>query len=164
MIFWGVLWYAQYRWWKRMRKLLVDADGCPVVDATISIANAHNIPVVLICDTAHEMVRTGAETIVVSKGADAVDFVLVNRIRRGDIVVTQDYGLAAMALAKGGKPIDQNGRWYTDTNIDQLLYSRHFAQKVRQAGGRLKGPKKRSAEQNEAFQSSLTQLIHHEQN
>lgn len=140
-------------------KILVDADGCPVVDITISTAKNHQIPCLLICDTAHEMVRDGAETIVVSKGADAVDFVLVNRIQPKDIVVTQDYGLAAMALAKGGRPIDQNGRWYTDENIDQLLYSRHFAQKVRQAGGRLKGPKKRSVEQNEAFQSSLSKLI-----
>ncbi|MGN7410822.1 MULTISPECIES: YaiI/YqxD family protein [unclassified Sporosarcina] len=140
-------------------KILVDADGCPVVDITISTAKVHQIPCLLICDTAHEMVRDGAETIVVSKGADAVDFVLVNRIQPKDIVVTQDYGLAAMALAKGGRPIDQNGRWYTDANIDQLLYSRHFAQKVRQAGGRLKGPKKRSVEQNEAFQSSLSKLI-----
>lgn len=140
-------------------KILVDADGCPVVDITISTAKNHQIPCLLICDTAHEMVRDGAETIVVSKGADAVDFVLVNRIQPKDIVVTQDYGLAAMALAKGGRPIDQNGRWYTDANIDQLLYSRHFAQKVRQAGGRLKGPKKRSVEQNEAFQSSLSKLI-----
>lgn len=140
-------------------KILVDADGCPVVDPTIRIANAHEVPVLLVCDTAHEMFRPGAETMIVSKGADAVDFVLVNRIQPHDIVVTQDYGLAAMALAKRGRPIDQNGRWYTDSNIDQLLDSRHFAQKVRQSGGRLKGPKKRSAEQNEAFESSLTRLI-----
>ncbi|REB06400.1 YaiI/YqxD family protein [Sporosarcina sp. BI001-red] len=142
-----------------MMKILVDADGCPVVDITIRTAKSYEIPCFLICDTAHEMVRDGAETIVVSKGADAVDFVLVNKIQSDDVVVTQDYGLAAMALAKGGRPIDQNGRWYTDANIDQLLYSRHFAQKVRQAGGRLKGPKKRSVEQNEAFQSSLTKLL-----
>ncbi|GKV69443.1 UPF0178 protein [Sporosarcina sp. NCCP-2716] len=140
-------------------KLLVDADGCPVVDLTIRAAKQHGLPCLLICDTAHEMQRDGAETLVVSKGADAVDFVLVNRIAPGDIVVTQDYGLAAMALAKRGRPIDQNGRWYTDDNIDQLLFARHTAQKVRQAGGRLKGPKKRSPEQNEAFRSSLLNLI-----
>ena len=142
-----------------MKTILVDADGCPVINETIDIAKEFDLPCLLICDTAHEMHRDGAETITVSKGADAVDFVLVNRIKKGDIVVTQDYGLAAMALAKRGRPIDQNGRWYTDHNIDQLLDSRHFAQKVRQAGGRLKGPKKRSAEQNEAFQKSLIQLI-----
>ncbi|WJY27842.1 MULTISPECIES: YaiI/YqxD family protein [Sporosarcina] len=139
--------------------ILVDADGCPVVDLTVQTARQHGIPCLLICDTAHQMEREGADTLVVSKGADAVDFVLVNRIQPGDIIVTQDYGLAAMALAKRGRPIDQNGRWYTDDNIDQLLFARHTAQKVRQAGGRLKGPKKRTAEQNEAFLSSLERLI-----
>lgn len=141
-----------------MSKILVDADGCPVINETIDIAKEFNMPCVLICDTAHEMHREGAETITVSKGADAVDFVLVNRIKKGDIVVTQDYGLAAMALAKQGLPLDQNGRWYTDDNIDQLLAARHKAQKIRRAGGRLKGPKKRTAEQTEGFISSLREL------
>lgn len=141
-----------------MTTILVDADGCPVINETISIAKELNLPCVLICDTAHEMYREGAETITVSKGADAVDFVLVNRIKKGDIIVTQDYGLAAMALAKQGLPIDQNGRWYTNENIDQLLYARHQAQKIRRAGGRLRGPKKRTAEQSEQFSSSLRRL------
>lgn len=141
-----------------MFKILVDADGCPVVNETIDIAKEFNLPCVLICDTAHEMHREGAETITVSKGADAVDFVLVNRIKKGDIVITQDYGLAAMALAKQGLPLDQNGRWYTNDNIDQLLSARHKAQKIRRAGGRLKGPKKRTAEQTEGFVASLREL------
>ena len=105
------------------------------------------------------MQREGAETIMLSKGADAVDFVLVNRVNKGDIVVTQDYGLAAMVLAKQGLVIDQNGRAYTNENIDQLLYSRHIAQKVRQAGGRMKGPKKRQKENNEKFEQGFTALI-----
>ncbi|PIC69126.1 hypothetical protein CSV77_15220 [Sporosarcina sp. P16b] len=141
-----------------MTTILVDADGCPVINETIGIAKEYGLPCVLICDTAHEMHREGAETITVSKGADAVDFVLVNRIKKGDIVVTQDYGLAAMALAKQGLPLDQNGRWYTNDNIDQLLAARHKAQKIRRAGGRLRGPKKRTAEQNEGFVSSLREL------
>ncbi|PID24426.1 YaiI/YqxD family protein [Sporosarcina sp. P7] len=141
-----------------MTTILVDADGCPVIHETIGIAKEYGLPCVLICDTAHEMHREGAETITVSKGADAVDFVLVNRIKKGDIVVTQDYGLAAMALAKQGLPLDQNGRWFTNDNIDQLLAARHKAQKIRRAGGRLRGPKKRTAEQNEGFVSSLREL------
>ncbi len=104
------------------------------------------------------MHRDGAETIIVSKGADAVDFVLVNRVQKNDIVVTQDYGLAAMVLARKGHPIDQNGRLYTEENIDQLLYARHTAQKVRMAGGRLRGPKKRSKESNVKFEESLKSL------
>jgi uncharacterized protein YaiI (UPF0178 family) len=144
-----------------MTNILVDADGCPVVNLTIQIAQQFNLPVFLYCDTAHNMEREGAKTIMVSKGADAVDFVLVNKVNKGDIVVTQDYGLAAMVLAKQGLVIDQNGRSYTNENIDQLLYSRHMAQKVRQAGGRMKGPKKRTQEDNEKFEQGFRALIQH---
>jgi uncharacterized protein len=140
-------------------KVLVDADGCPVVDETIRTASKHGIPVTLLCDTAHEMHRDGAETVIVSKGADAVDFLLVNRVSPGDIVVTQDYGLAAMALAKGGRPIDQNGRLYTEDNIDSLLMSRYVSKKVREAGGRMKGPKKRKPEADYRFERNLDALL-----
>lgn len=142
-----------------MAKVLIDADGCPVVDLTIATAKRFGLPVLLLCDTAHDMQREGAETVTVSKGADAVDFVLVNRVQKGDVVVTQDYGLAAMVLAKQGYPIDQNGRVYSDENIDQLLYGRHVAKKIRQAGGRMKGPKKRRPEDNEKFEEKLVNLL-----
>ncbi|MHA6258289.1 YaiI/YqxD family protein [Sporosarcina sp. CAU 1771] len=141
-----------------MTTILIDADACPVVDETIRISKQFKFPCILICDTAHEMHREGAETVIVSKGADAVDFVLVNRVQKGDIVVTQDYGLAAMVIAKKGYPIDQNGRWYTEDNIDQLLYARHTAQKVRMAGGRLRGPRKRLKENDLKFEKSLLKL------
>ncbi|MFD1864522.1 YaiI/YqxD family protein [Planococcus chinensis] len=142
-----------------MTKVLIDADGCPVVDLTIAAAKRFGLPVLLICDTSHIMQREGAETITVSKGADAVDFVLVNRVDKGDIVVTQDYGLAAMVLAKRGVPIDQNGRIYTEENIEGLLHGRHVAKKIRQSGGRMKGPKKRRPEHNEAFEEALVKLL-----
>ncbi|HHY71991.1 MAG TPA: YaiI/YqxD family protein [Bacillus bacterium] len=141
-----------------MTTILVDADACPVIDLTIKVAKQFEMQVILICDTSHYMEREGAETITVSKGSDAVDFVLVNRVQEGDIVVTQDYGLAAMVLAKQGFPIDQNGRLYTAENIDQLLFSRHLAKKIRQAGGRTKGPKKRSKEADLYFEENLKQL------
>lgn len=143
---------------RKMVSILVDADGCPVVDLTIAVAKKFDLKVILLCDTAHYMQREGAETVMVSKGADAVDFVLVNRVKKGDIVVTQDYGLAAMVLAKQGFAIDQNGRWYTHENIDQLLDSRHMSKKIRQAGGRLKGPRKRQKEDNEKFERSFIEL------
>ncbi len=142
-----------------MSTILVDADACPVIDITIKVAKQFGLPVILICDTSHYMERDGAETITVSKGSDAVDFVLVNRVQQGDIVVTQDYGLAAMVLAKKGFPIDQNGRIYSSENIDQLLFSRHLAKKIRQAGGRTKGPKKRQKEADVNFKESLKKLI-----
>lgn len=142
-----------------MTNILVDADGCPVVDLTIKLAQQYKLPITLFCDTAHNMQRDGADTIMVSKGMDAVDFVLVNRVKPGDIVITQDYGLAAMVLAKRGHVMDQNGREYTNDNIDQLLHSRHIAKKIRLAGGRMKGPKKRSKENNENFERGFKELI-----
>jgi uncharacterized protein YaiI (UPF0178 family) len=142
-----------------MINILVDADGCPVVDLTIQFATLYKLPVTLFCDTAHNMQREGAKTIMVSKGMDAVDFELVNRVKPGDIVITQDYGLAAMVLAKRGLVMDQNGREYTNENIDQLLHSRHIAKKIRQAGGRMKGPKKRRKEDNESFEIAFNALI-----
>lgn len=141
-----------------MPKILVDADACPVIDITIKVAKQYNIQVLLICDTSHYLQREGAETISVSKGSDAVDFVLVNRVQEQDIVVTQDYGLAAMVLAKKGIALDQNGRLYTADNIEQLLFTRHLAKKVRQAGGRTKGPKKRQKEADLKFEEILVKL------
>ena len=80
--------------------ILIDADGCPVVDLTLQIAKQFSIPVVILCDTSHQIEREGAQTLVFDKGADSVDFALVNRVKPGDVVVTQDYGLASMCLAK----------------------------------------------------------------
>ena len=96
-------------------RILIDADGCPVVNQTITLASEFAIECFILCDTSHEFHREGAHTIVLSKGADSVDFALVNMIQAGDIVVTQDYGLAAMCLARKGKPITQNGVIYKRT-------------------------------------------------
>ena len=84
-----------------MPTILIDADGCPVVDLTVRIGRSHGVPMKILCDTAHRIEREGAETLVFDKGADSVDFALVNRITPGDIVITQDYGLATMCLAAG---------------------------------------------------------------
>ena len=138
--------------------ILIDADGCPVVDITVRVAAEHRIDCVILCDTAHVFEKAGAKTITVSKGADSVDFALVNRVKPGDIVVTQDYGLAAMCLAKRATPINQNGLIYTDDNIDALLHERHVSRKIRMSGGRLKGSAKRTPEQDAAFERKLREL------
>ena len=115
--------------------ILIDADGCPVVDTTLACARQRGIGVLLICDTAHYFEREGARTITVSKGADSADFRLVNLIETGDLVITQDYGLAAMALAKQAVVLNQDGMRYTADNIDALLLARHTARKIRRGGG-----------------------------
>ena len=141
-----------------MSKICIDADGCPVVKEAIQIAKEFQLEVIIFCDTSHRIEIEGIKTVIVSKGADAVDFALVNQLQKGDISITQDYGLAAMILAKGGYVMNQNGLQYTSENIDQLLYSRHINQKIRQAGGRTKGPKKRSKESNDIFITNFRRL------
>ena len=140
-------------------KIFIDADGCPVVDITVAIAKRKSIECFIICDTAHEFNKDGAQTVVVEKGADSVDFRLVNLVSEGDIVVTQDYGLAAMCLARKAVPLSQNGLVFTDKNIDELLFSRYVSKKIRNAGGRLKGPSKRTDEQDKRFVEVLEKLI-----
>ena len=140
-------------------KILVDADACPVVDLTVREAKARNIPVTLITDTAHVLNRTDAEVITMEKGSDSADFKLVNLVQKGDLVVTQDYGLAAMVLAKGGRALNQNGMIYSEQNMDTLLFTRHIAKKVRMAGGRTKGPHKRTKEQDEDFLRTLQRML-----
>lgn len=140
-------------------RILIDADGCPVVDLALEACRRRGLPVLLFCDTAHTFDRPGAQTITVSKGADSADFALVEQVRPGDIVITQDYGLAAMCLAKGGRPISQDGLRYTADNMDALLQSRYETKRILAAGGRVKGPKKRKGSQNVAFMQTLEQLL-----
>lgn len=140
-------------------KILVDADGCPVVNEAVSLAAKFHIPCFLFADTAHHFEKDGATTVILDKGADSVDFALANRTTPGDIVITQDYGVASMCLAKGARVLHQDGWEYTIDNIDALLLVRHESRKLRAAGNRFKNAKKRSAAQNQAFYAALSQLL-----
>ncbi len=140
-------------------KIIIDADACPVTDIAVRIAKDNGLECVLICDTSHRIERDGCKTVMVDKGADSADFRLVNMLSAGDIAVTQDYGLAAMCLSKRAKALNQNGLVFTDKNIEQLLFTRYVGKKVRAAGGRTKGPSKRTPEQDAAFEKALLQLI-----
>lgn len=136
-------------------KIYIDADGCPVVRNTLKIAEKFNILCVIICDTAHQIEHGGVETIVVEKGTDSVDFQLVNLIQKGDIAITQDYGLAAMCLSKRAIVLNQDGKEYTNDNISGLLEFRAVSKKMRQSGRRLKGMPKRTGEQDRTFKEAL---------
>lgn len=140
-------------------KILIDADACPVVDLAVKLCKEYALPCLLLCDTAHTMHREGADTLVFDKGSDSVDFALANRVSPGDIVITQDYGLASMCLAKRAQVIHQDGWLYTEYNIQALLWSRHEARKYRQSGGRVKGPSKRTAAQDQAFAEGFRTLL-----
>lgn len=142
-------------------QILVDADACPVVGIVEEIAEKHNIPVTLLCDTNHVLCSDYSEVIVVGAGADAVDYKLISLCHKGDIVVSQDYGVAAMALGKGAFAIHQSGKWYTNENIDQMLMERHLHKKARRASHKnhLKGPSKRTEEDDERFRQSFEKMI-----
>ena len=143
-----------------MTHIYVDADACPVVRLVEQAAAQFALPVTLLCDTNHILHSDYSQVKVIGAGADAVDFALVNLCRRGDVVVTQDYGVAAMALGKGAHAIHQSGRLYTEDNIDQLLMERHLAKKARQSSKHhLKGPRKRTREDDERFLAAFTRLL-----
>lgn len=139
--------------------IFIDADGCPVVDATIKIANRAQIKCVIICNTAHVFQKEGATTVTVPKGKDSVDFVLVNMIKKGDVVVTQDYGLAAMCLAREAIPIRQDGFLYTAANIDMLLMQRHTASQIRKSGKNARGLSSGMPRFEGSFEASLRKLL-----
>lgn len=142
-------------------QIFIDADACPVVGIVEKIAKAHNLPVTLLSDTNHVFSSDYSEVIIVGAGADAVDYKLISICRRGDIVVSQDYGVAAMALGKGAYAIHQSGKWYTNDNIDQMLMERHLNKKARRGSSKnhIKGPRKRTSGDDERFAQSFEKLV-----
>ena len=140
-------------------KVLIDADACPVTGIAVNLCKKHSVPCILLCDTAHTIYKDGAETLVFDKGSDSVDFALVNRTAPGDIVITQDYGLASMCLGRSVRVLHQDGWEYTLDNISGLMEQRHIAKKHRMSGGRMKGPSKRTKQPDAAFERALQQLL-----
>lgn len=142
-------------------QIFVDADACPVVQIIEKLAEKYELPCVLLCDTNHLLYSDYSQVIVVDAGADAVDFKLISYCNSGDIVCTQDYGVAAMALGKDCYGIHPGGKWYTNENIDELLMQRHLAKKARRGSKRshLKGPAKRTRQDDQRFEESLEEMI-----
>jgi hypothetical protein len=133
-------------------RILVDADACPVKEIILKVAKKKEISVIMVCDTSHEIHDGYSTVITVDRGRDSVDIALINLINSGDLIITQDYGVAAMALGKGVKAMNQNGMVYSDGNIDRLLFERHLGQKIRRAGKRTTNLKKRSRQDDERFE------------
>lgn len=146
---------------RKTMKIFVDADACPVVSIVERVAKKYQIPVILLCDTNHVLSSDYSEVVIVGAGADAVDFKLISLCHQGDIVVTQDYGVAAMALGKKAYAIHQSGKWYTDENIDRMLMERHLAKKARRGSSKnhLKGPRKRTPEDDQRFEERFEKLV-----
>ena len=140
-------------------QILVDADACPVKQIIVRLAKQRNIPVTMLIDTSHELNDGYSRIITVDKQADSVDYALMGLLTREDIVVTQDFGLAAMVIGKGAKVVNQNGLIFTDANMDKLLLERHIGQKIRRGGGRTKGPSKRTKDDDARFEAVFEGLL-----
>lgn len=140
-------------------QILVDADACPVKQIIVRLAKQKNIPVTMLIDTSHELNDGYSTVVTVDKRADSVDYALMGLLTRADIVVTQDFGLAAMVIGKGAKAVNQNGLIFTDENMDRLLMERHIGQKIRRGGGRARGPSKRTKDDDARFEASFLRML-----
>ena len=112
-------------------RVLIDADGCPVVRETVRQCAAFHVPCLLFCDTAHVFSIPGVEVFVADCGHDSTDYLLLSHLRPGDVVITQDYGLAALCLARSAQALHPAGHAYTKDNIDALLTVRAESARLR---------------------------------
>ncbi|HCW80759.1 MAG TPA: YaiI/YqxD family protein, partial [Ruminococcaceae bacterium] len=135
------------------------ADACPVKKIIVEEARRRGIPVTMLLDTSHELADGYSTVITVDKGRDSADIRLVNLIELGDIVVTQDYGVAAMSLGRGAKALNQNGLIYSDKNMDRLLFERALGQKIRRSGGKFGKNRRRERFDDEAFIKAFRMLL-----
>lgn len=145
-----------------MMKIYIDADACPVKDIIISEGTKAEIPVVMVTSFSHfsnAEQPSGVETIYVDSGADAADYRIMKLAQRGDLIVTQDYGLASLGLAKGCTVLHHKGFIYTSENIDQLLQTRYLSAMARKGGKRTKGPKPFTSEDKEKFRELFIKII-----
>ena len=140
-------------------RIFIDADGSPVVNLAIDIAQDYNLDVIIVKNYAHQIKSDYAEVISVDVSSDSADYYIVNHLEKGDIVVTQDYGLAALCLSKETYPINQNGLIYTEDNISGVLDRRYIHAKLRNEGMRHTNAKKRKVEDDRNFKLSFIELI-----
>ncbi|MFZ5640663.1 MAG: YaiI/YqxD family protein [Bacillota bacterium] len=144
---------------RRIPKIIVDADSCPVKETVVKVGAEFSLPVVIIASVAHELPEApGVENIRVDSSPQAVDMAVINHLYAGDIAVTGDFGLASLILGKGGRVLSPRGFVYSDKNIDRLLLQRHMDAKIRRAGGRTKGPRAFTGEDRSRFEENLRKL------
>lgn len=144
---------------KSNMKIYIDADGSPVVKLAVDIAEDYNLEAIIVKNYAHQINSDYAKVISVDVADDSADLYIVNHLNKGDIVVTQDYGLAALCLTKNAFPITQNGLIFTNQNIDGMLNSRYIHRELRNQGIRHSNPKKRKPAANIKFAKKLRELI-----
>lgn len=139
-------------------KILVDADACPVKNIIENVAKEFNIEVLMFIDTSHILESNYSKIIQVGQGQDAADIAIINNTKKGDIIITGDYGVASLALVKDAYVMSFNGMYYTHENIDRLLFERHIGKQQRKAGKRSSRIKKRTQNLDTNFKKALVNL------
>ncbi|MCF8019933.1 MAG: DUF188 domain-containing protein [Vallitaleaceae bacterium] len=137
----------------------VDGDACPVRASILQITNKHKVETIIYTDVNHEFSYETTCVITVDQGIDSVDLAIVRDIKVGDVVITNDYGLASLVLGKKGYAMDANGRAFTLNNIDQLLFERHMHKSLRMMKKKHKGPKKRDRHADVLFRENFEALL-----
>lgn len=143
-------------------KILIDADASPVKKEIIQLADTFDLEVVMVSSIAHyslEDYPDFVDIIYVEKGADRADFKIVQLAREGDVIVTQDYGLASLLLPKGCFVFHHKGYEYTKDNIETLLQNRHLSAMQRKSGQRTKGPRPFTDEDRQAFKQAFEDFL-----
>ncbi len=140
-------------------RIIIDGDACPVVDITKKIAKQYNIGLILYCDYNHDIDLDYGEVRKVDQSNQSVDMEILNNSKKGDIVVTNDYGLASLVLGKKVHAINAKGLIFNEKNIDHLLMQRHINTKIRRAGGKHPTSKKRNEKDDKMFANKLKTLI-----
>lgn len=143
-------------------KIFVDGDGSPVKETVIEVAVEKALDVVIVTSVdlgGRRIIKKNVSFVYVDKGADAADFKIVQLIKKGDLLITQDYGLASLVLPKGVLVLHQLGYQYTKENIDGLLEQRYFSGQIRRKGGRTKGPKPFTDQDRTTFKQALIELV-----
>ena len=140
-------------------RIFVDADACPVKLQVEQAARKYGIEVIYVVDYNHRITTDYGRVLTVDQGKDQVDLAIINQLQKGDVVITQDYGVASMALAKRAYGMNQNGLEYSPDNIDLLLMQRHESAKARRGGKRSAPIKKRTEEDDQAFLRAFSHLL-----
>lgn len=140
-------------------KILVDGDGCPVISIITEVAAANFIELIVYTDLNHQHQLDYGILKIVDQGYQSVDMILCNNINSGDIVITSDYGLAAISLSQGAKVLGFSGREFNDQNMQRLLAKRHYQLKERKRSGRHTSHKKRTTVDDQKFKKALLELL-----
>lgn len=140
-------------------KIIVDGDGCAGRQIIEKVAKENGVELIIYCDINHVIKSDYGEVLYVDSGFQTVDMKIANATGSNDIVITQDYGLAAMALGKKSYAMSPAGHIYSNSNIDKLLFERHMSAKARKSGAKTSKFKKRNTEDDERLRNNLLKLI-----